>query len=225
MDNTEMQVSGRILHFTAKGNGEIVVPGYIVSMQYHPSQMNISQATQTNNVNSINGTVTFVPNKNSYSSDIQLTAYMSAIVQDDITIDSSYYAKASLTSALFPAISFLPGTREILTTWVATASTVSLAKGRFDLVSGYISYSKVPIGTTGLAKDQYVKIEALSDMMKNGVPIEVSLDLIEAAMQDLFVIKSISIDVEKLRYEDGKTMLLKLNMSLSKYGTKSVGII
>lgn len=190
-----------------------------VVLQYHPSSLTLNSSSFTSSVQGINNTITGVAKKETIGLSIGIQTYFTAILPKDIN-----------RTALATATSFAHGTitglqaassadARVLSFLDFGSNAASLARGVYDTTTGVISAFKPPITTRGLLDEQITKLKTIYKACKQTEPVRVYWDIAnELIPQEKFYIKSFGLSAERIRDEDGKTMVISISLQLSKLG-------
>ena len=187
--------------------------GEVVPMQYHPSAISMRESSLVSNTPGIDGTITFIPPSNTTEHTISISGYFTALIADDdkfVNQDNSAAVGISIgasIAALAPvAVS-------------AGLSSVSLAKGVYDTVSGRISSRVINPNVAAPLADHIVKLKVLNTAMDKSIPCRITWDLENGINGDRsYIIKSMSVSATSINELSGRTMILSVNLSLIKSG-------
>ena len=197
-----------------------------VILQYHPYQLSMSERSQSSTVAGLDNLVTYVAPQNTTDNSIRINAYLTSLIPDTDNIlnqaafsETLAFGLGAGASAAAVAASF--GGRTALDILDAATAVISLGKGVYDIGTGIISPNVITPSPIGLPDEQFKKLVVLSDAINQTIPCTVFWDIaLDAFPLNKYIITNMELDVKHLQDNSGKTMILDLQLTLSKQGTR-----
>jgi hypothetical protein len=190
--------------------------GEVVTLQYHPKVLDMEQKSFAHNVPGLSNTITFIPEARTSDSSISVSSYLTALLPSK----DSTGLKTSLTGvAVSTVLTGLSASKTLMDFVESTFGTISLTKGVYDSISGLIHPVKLNPNPSGLARDQFEKIKQLTLAMENGIPCKINWDVVnDIDSNRKYLITQIALSTESIRESDGDSLILKLDLTMIKYG-------
>jgi hypothetical protein len=196
-----------------------------ITMQYHPSVLNMRDRTAARNFAGLNNIITYVPPKNTSDSAINISAYFTSLIHRKDDQGSLSSAQSDIVTGFLATeaaiIAGAAGGRNALDFLDAAASSISLAKGVYNIATSVISRDVIsPVPKFSSLRDHIKKIADLHEAMDKSVPCWVVWDVVLAVREEQYIINAMNVDVERIREENGDSMILKVDLSLIRLGAK-----
>ena len=195
------------------------------TLQYHPSSLDMSDRSQTRSQPGLDSIITFAAPKDTSENRINISTYLTALIpqRDGSGLSSALrtdlIAGAAIVSAAVSATA--AGTRTILDSFDAAASTMSLAKGVYNISTGLVSNFVLNPSPIGLPQDHIRKLQTIAQAIDESIPCLVVWDLaLDVFPNNEYVITGMNIAVEDIQEETGTSMIIKVDLDLIKHGTR-----
>lgn len=194
--------------------------GESVSLQYHPSSMNLGSTANHTTIPTITDKVTMLANPGSSHRNIRISAYFTAILSPEDSTTKQAILNASIASLVGNLVS---NSATLSNAINGIRSTISLAKGVYNMTKKVIeppSMISSPVGSLETSAD---KMALLFQANKEGWPLKINWDLENMiASTDnkdtLYIIQSIGVDVAEIQQETGGTLKFNCSIELIETG-------
>lgn len=199
--------------------------GDSVTMQYHPSSLNMSEKSHASSQPGLDSVITFIPPKETSSNAVNVSAYFTALTP---AMDEPGVASAVNTDLIAGGAAVLTlnavtaaGGRVVLDSLDAAGAVISLAKGVYNIATGVVSSEVLNPIPIGLASDHIKKLKILAKAIDEGSECLVSWDLaFEVFPNNSYVLTDMDISVDDIQEETGASMIIKVDLTLIKHGTR-----
>lgn len=196
-----------------------------VVLQYHPYELSLSEKSQSTTVAGLTNLITYVAPENTTDTTIKVGTYLTALVADKDNFNSSLTPVKEFQIATIAAGAVFVGAgalgKTALDIFDAAFSTISLVKGVYDVGSGLITPNVVSPSTIGLPDEQLKKVTIISEAINKSIPCTVYWDLsLDAYPLNRYIINSMDLSIKAVAEETGKSMILDMQLVLSKQGTR-----
>jgi len=196
-----------------------------VQMHYHPASLNISEQSPHQNVNTLDGKVSFISPWNTHQRNISITSYFTALEpKQDFDNAAGILGTFAVGTALSIGSQISPDFVEKLNQLRQAAgqlvSVYSLAKSVINLASGEINplgRFSPPVGNLRTATE---KIETLIKASRQGDRCRLNWDLENSTSltNTDYILSSISLDMKRLKEESGQTLEFECKLQLMDAG-------
>lgn len=194
--------------------------GEKVTLQYHPASLAMSSTAQTKNIIGLEEIITFVSPATTADSTIRLSTYFTALIPKRMEAQLKHkIAGAAYATAAAAAGGF--GGKQVLDAFEGALGVVSLAKGGYDIVSGFIKSTPALLPTRGIITEQMQKLSTLEKAIENATPCKIIWDIDNAIHKtNKYVITKMDVNVENIKDDDGKSLIIKVDLDFIKHGTR-----
>ena len=190
-----------------------------IPLQYHPASLTMSERNFVSNRPGLDGTITFVPQKNISENSIRITTYFTALIPKKDEAGGELLT-AGLVGLALTGLS----TSETAMDFVeGVFGGVSLAKGWYDIISGHISSTSVTVSPISLTsqKEVWAKIFVLDACLHEATECKIIWDVDNGLHSNQkYIITQINQSVERIRESDGKSLRIRLDLTLMKQGVR-----